>query len=255
MKNTEPVSSTKKNKVVKSAVRTVQLFSVFAEKKQPLSLAEISERMKAPKSSCFELIHTLMHLGYIIGIDGGKSYYPSRRLYETAEHINQFNPIKEKVQNALVGLRDTTGETIFIGRLQGNQVAYTEVFDGTHAMRFTANSGDLKAIHASALGKALLGCLDEAAQNQLISELKLNRYSEHTITRKRDLKENLVQCEKQGIYTTIGEHFADVMAVAVPVKIQGNQLAVGIAGPIPRMQKNLKTYSQALKGVAAAIAS
>ncbi|MFT3929249.1 MAG: IclR family transcriptional regulator [Spongiibacteraceae bacterium] len=255
MKNSEPTSSTKKQKVVKSAIRTVQLFSVFAEKKQPLSLAEIAERMKAPKSSCFELIQTLMHLGYIIGIDGGKSYYPSRRLYDTAAQINEFNPIKEKVHNALEGLRDSTGETIFIGRLQGNQVAYTAVFEGTHAMRFTANSGDLKAIHASALGKALLGSLDEAAQNQLITELKLNRYSEHTITRKKDLKENLIECEKQGIYTTIGEHVADVMALAVPVKIQGNQLAIGMAGPIPRMQKNLKAYSQALKGVAAAITS
>ncbi len=255
MKSTEPVSSTSKNKLVKSAIRTVQLFSVFAEKKQPLSLAEIAGRMKAPKSSCFELIQTLMHLGYIIGIDGGRSYYPSRRLYEMAEQINRFNPIKEKVQNALKGLRDATGETIFIGRLQGNQVAYTEVFDGTHAMRFTASSGDLKAVHASALGKALLGSLDEDAQNQLIGELKLKRYSEHTITRKKDLKENLMQCGKQGIYATVGEHFADVMALAVPVKIQGNQLAVGIAGPIPRMQKNLKTYSQALKGVAAEIAS
>lgn len=249
MKNSEPA------KLVKSAIRTVQLFSVFAEKKRPLSLAEIAERMKAPKSSCFELIQTFIHLGYVIALDGGKTYYPSRRLFETAEQINQFNPIREKVERALKSLRDATGETIFIGRLQGNQVAYTEVFDGTHAIRFTASSGDLKAIHASALGKALLGSLDEEAQNQLIGELKLTRFSEHTITRKKDLKDSLIQSEKQGIYTTVGEDLADVMAVAVPVKIQGHQLAIGIAGPVQRMQKNLKSYSQALKGVAAAIMS
>lgn len=248
MKNSEPA------KLVKSAIRTVQLFSVFAEKKQPLSLAEIAECMKAPKSSCFELLQTLIQLGYILVIDGGKSYYPSRRLFETATQINQFNPIKEKVENALKRLRDSTGETIFIGRFQNNQVVYSDVFEGTHAIRYTPNTGDLKAIHASALGKALLSSLDEAQQNQLIAGLKLTRFNENTITRKKDLKENLLQGGRDGIYTSVGEHLADVMAISIPVKIQGYQLAIGMAGPIQRMQKNLKSYSQSLKQVAAEIA-
>ncbi len=247
MKNTESV------KTVKSAIRTIQLFSVFAEKKCPLSLAELAASMSAPKSSCFELIQTLIQLGYIRAIDGGKSYYPSRRLFEMAEQINQFNPIKEKVENELKRLRDLTGETVFIGRFQGKQVVYSDVFEGTHAVRYTPTAGDLKAIHASALGKALLGSLDQERQGQLITELKLTRFNENTITRKKDLKENLLQSEKQGIYTTVGEHFADVMGLAIPVKIQGHQLAIGLAGPISRMQKNLKSYSQALKAVASEI--
>jgi len=172
-----------------------------------------------------------------------------------AQQINQFNPIKEKVENELKRLRDVTGETVFIGRLQGNKVVYSDVFDGTHTVRYTATAGDLKAVHASALGKALLASLDETAQNQLITELKLTRFNENTITKKKDLKENLLQCEKHGLYTTLGEHLADVMGLAVPVKIQGNQLAIGMAGPIPRMQKNLKSYSQALKDAAGAINS
>lgn len=247
MKNTDSM------KMVKSAIRTIQLFSVFSEKKRPLSLAELATSMDAPKSSCFELVQTLVQLGYILVIDGGKSYYPSRRLFETAEQINQFNPIKEKVESELRRLRDATGETVFIGRFQGNQVVYSDVFEGTHAVRYTPSAGDLKAMHASALGKALLGSLDEAQQNQLIAGLKLTRFNENTIIRKKDLKENLLQCEAQGIYTSVGEHLADVMALSIPTKIQGHQLAIGMAGPIQRMQKNLKSYSQALKQAAATI--
>jgi len=242
-------------KLVKSAIRTLQFFAVFAEKKRPLSLGELAEYLDAPKSSCHELIQTFIHLGYLISIDGGKSHYPSRRLFEMAQQINQFNPIKERVENELKRLRDTTGETVFIGRFQGNQVVYSDVFDGTHTVRYTATAGDLKAVHASALGKALLASLDEAVQNQLIGELKLTRFNENTITKKKELKENLLQGEKSGIHTTNGEHLADVMGLAVPVRIQGHQLAIGMAGPTPRMQKNLKSYSQALKAVAAEINS
>lgn len=242
-------------KMVKSAIRTLQFFAVFAEKKRPLSLGELAECLDVPKSSCHELIQTFIHLGYVISIDGGKSLYPSRRLFDMAQQINQFNPIKERVEHELKRLRDITGETVFIGRFQGNKVVYSDVFDGTHAVRYTATAGDLKAIHASALGKALLASLDEAAQNQLITELKLTRFNENTITKKKDLKANLLHGEKHGLYTTLGEHLADVMGLAVPVKIQGHQLAIGMAGPIPRMQKNLKSCSQALKDAAEVINS
>ncbi len=233
-------------KLVKSAIRTVNLFSVFAEAKRPLSLGELSLRLEAPKSSCHELLQTLIHLGYILVIDEGKSYYPSKRLFEVAEQIYTHNPFKEKIESKLKSIRDTTGETVFIGRLQGNKVVYTEVFDGTHAIRYSARSGDLKSIHASALGKALVGCLDEDVQNQLISELKLTRFNANTITRKKDLKANLLQCKAQGVYTTVGEHLADVMGIACPLKVNEHQLAIGMAGPTPRMQKQLKSYSQTL---------
>ena len=242
-------------KLVKSAIRTMDLFLVFAEVKKPLSLGELAERLAAPKSSCHELIQTLVHLGFILVIDGGKSYYPSRRLLEMAEDIAEFSPIKEKVQNHLRRLRDETGETVFIGRLQGDQVVYSEVFDGLHTIRYTASSGDLKAIHASALGKALLASLDQEERSRLISRLKLTRFNEQTIIRKKQLKESLQQAEKQGIYTTSGESLADVMGLAVPLSLQGHQLAIGMAGPTLRMQKNLRSYSQALKATAASITS
>ena len=240
-------------KLVKSAIRTIELFSVFAEAKRPLSLAELASRMGAPKSSCHELIQTLIHLGYIIAINEGRSYYPSRRLYEMAEQINSFNPIKEKIESELKHLRDLTGETVFIGRLHGESVVYTEVFDGTHTIRYTARSGDVKSVHASALGKALLASLDDKAQNKLIASLKLTKYNENTLTRKKALKENLAQSRRAGIYTTVGEQFPDVMGMAHPVEVQGHLLAIGLAGPIARMERNSDSYQKALMNAVANI--
>ena len=233
-------------KLVKSAIRTLSLFRVFADARRPLSLAEIAEAMAAPKSSCYELIQTLVQLGYMFAIDDGKIYYPSRRLFEVAEQINTFNPIKQKIQESLKALRDRTGETIIIARLQGNQVVYTEVFDGTHSIRYTAQGGDLRAIHATALGKALLMAMEPEAMNRLISDLKLPGFTDNTITKKAALKDNLARCQEQGIFTTNGEFLSDVMDIALPMKVQGYQLAVGIAGPIARMQQNLATYARGL---------
>jgi len=234
-------------KQVKSAIRTMSLFRVFADCQRPMTLGEISSQMNAPKSSCYELIQTLSGLGYITVIDGGKSYYPSRRLSEMVDQINLFNPIKERVQSYLRSMRDETGETVFIGRLQGNQVVYTEVYDGSHTIRYSANSGDLKALHASALGKALLASLPEPDQTKLLAEIKLTRYNENTITRKKQLKDDIESCQEAGIFVTRGEHIAEVMGIAAPLLLNGYLLAIGMAGPMPRMEKNLAEYSRVLK--------
>ncbi len=115
--------------------------------------------MDAPKSSCFELIQTLIHLGYIIAIDGGKSYYPSRRLLDTAQKISQFNPIKEKqVENALTktACAIQRAKTVYIGRFQGKagesiQMCSTAPMRSRYTRR---GAGDQKAIHASARAEA-----------------------------------------------------------------------------------------------------
>lgn len=233
-------------KLVKSAIRTMSLFAVFADAGRALSLGEIAERMDAPKSSCYELLQTLMHLGYVTALDGGRNYYPSRRLYDLVEQINRFNPIKEKIQAELKNLRNLTGETVIIGRLHGTSVVYTEVFDGTHTIRYSARSGDLRTIHASALGKALLGSLEDGERERLLDELELEHFNDSTITDREALKSNLADCIEQGVYTTVGEHLPDVMAMAYPIKVQGHQLAISIAGPIPRMERNFKSYAQTL---------
>ncbi len=80
--------------------------------------------------------------------------------------------------------------------------------------------------------------------------MKLTRFNANTITRKKQLKENLDSGRAQGLYTTVGEHLADVLGMAVPVNIQGYLLAIGLAGPIPRMQNNQQEYARALLAVA-----
>lgn len=234
-------------KLVKSAIRTMELFAAFAEAKRPLSLAEVAAALGAPKSSCHELIQTLVHLGYVLVIDDGKNYYPSRRLMDLGEQINRFNPIKQRVEDVLKRMRDETGETIFIGRIQGQQAVYNEVFDGTHVIRYTARAGDLKDLHVSSIGKALLASLDEGDREQLISRLSLQCFNEHTITQKAELLKHIQSGMETGVFTSVGESLPDVMGVAVPVRIQGHRLAFGLAGPVSRVEKNLPFYIRVLQ--------
>lgn len=249
------MTTTESIKLVKSAIRTMAFFSAFADTKKPMTLGELAKSLDMPKSSCHELLQTLIHLGYVLIIEDGSRYYPSRRLWEMAEQINQFNPVKEHIQAVLKHLRDDTGETIFIGKRQGQKVVYSEVFDGTHTIRYSAQSGDIKSIHASALGKALLGSMSKEQMQSVLNSLKLTRFNSNTITSKTKLKEHLEASNRQGVFVTRGEHELDVIGIAVAVIVQGYPLAIGMAGPSARMEKYMRQYIAALKRVAEEISN
>ena len=50
---------------VKVALRTLNLFELFAKQRQPLVLSDLAEQLDIPSSSCLALIRTLSQRGYL----------------------------------------------------------------------------------------------------------------------------------------------------------------------------------------------
>ena len=46
-----------------------------------------------------------------------------------------------------------------------------------------------------------------------------------------------------------GEHVEDVMAVAVPVHVHGEVCAIGVAGPIQRLDTRIEKHLKALRAL------
>ncbi len=61
------------SKLVKSVARTIDLMRLFVDASRYLSLQDICDLMKVPKSSAFELVHTMIAKGMVEPKgDGGK---------------------------------------------------------------------------------------------------------------------------------------------------------------------------------------
>lgn len=158
---------------VKTAARTLDVFEVFAQARAPLSLSELARRLGIPLSSCHALVRTLQGRGYIYVLDRQRLIYPTRRLAVVAQAIAASDPLLERIGPLLAGLRDATGETVLLGKRDGDVVRYLEVVEGTHTIRYTASLGEAKPLHASVIGKALLAAMPEAARLALLRRLPL----------------------------------------------------------------------------------
>jgi DNA-binding IclR family transcriptional regulator len=232
--------------MVKAATRTLDVFEAFATAKRPLTLSELARAIGAPVASCFGIVRTLERRGYLYGARPRRGLYPTRRLLEQARVIAAHDPLTGRLDSALLALRDRTGETVLLGKRLGDRAVYLDVREGPQTVRYTARVGDLKPLHSSAVGKALLGTLDEGDRRRLLGRLDLTRVTPATITSRRALLADLAAGRARGWYITRGENVPDVMAVAVPVTIDGDVLAVAVAGPVHRMAPRAARHGAAL---------
>lgn len=231
----------------------MELFEAFAKAQTPLSLSEIARALGAPASSCFNLIRALEARGYLYFVEP-RRLYPTHRLFEVARTIAAQEPWIDLLEPVLTDLRDETGETVILGKRQANRVIYLEIFEGPQTIRYSARAGDLKPLHASSIGKALLGMLEPADLVKLLKNLPLKQVTKSTITNRQKLIADLERSRRRGFYMTVGENVTDVSAIATGLPLNSDVYGIAIAGPMSRMRENLTEHVAALKTASASIA-
>ena len=231
---------------VKTAARTLDVFEAFIGACRPLSLSDLARAIGAPVSSCFGLVKTLESRGYLYALASRRAFYPTRKMLENARRIAEHDPLVDIARPALEALHKRTGETVLLGRRAGGQVVYVDVIESASRVRYTAQPGEFFPLHSSAIGKAILSRIPEDTLHTLLSGLKLGRVTPRTITRKPALLRELAVSRQRGWFCNEGENVNDVMAVAVPLRIEGDICAVSVAGPIDRVKARLDHHLKAL---------
>ena len=231
---------------VKTAARTLEIFEVFAREQEPLSLAMLARALDAPPSSCLYILRTLMRLGYVYGGGARRAFYPTRKLLDVASAIVANDSLLERLTPALTALRDETRETIILGKMQAERVVYLLVCEGSQTIRYAARAGDLKPLYSSAIGKALLADLAAGEADKVLKRLTLDRVTANTMTDLVGLKADLRATAQRGYSVSRGENVSDVMAIAKTIAVDGDTYAIGIAGPLERIQAGIDVQSERL---------
>lgn len=239
--------------MVKSADRTLQILEAFAAAGEPLGIAELARRLAIPVSACYALLKTLELRGYLYELGLRKGWYPTLRWLQKARAVAEHDPMLERVTPLLEALGKATGETIVFGKRSGTEVVYLNVVESPHSIRYSAQPGDRKPLHSSSAGKALLGALAAPERAALLDRIRLSRVTPNTIVRREQLEKDLEAGAKRGWYATRGENVADVHALGVPVRLDGELYAVVIAGPSHRIEGSLKAHAAALMRTARAL--
>ena len=238
---------------VKTAERTLDLIELFALERRPLGLSDIAAQLRMPVSSTHALLKTLLGRGYLYPAGRRLGYFPTRKLKQMSDAIADSAPLLEGFAPRLAQLRDASGETVLLTKRQGDGVTNIAVFESAQSVRFSPIVGDLKPLHSTAAGKAILGSMPPQEMMQVLARLKLERHTEHTITDRVGLAADVAKGRKRGWYQIVGENIRDLMSIALPLPIGGEVYAVTIGGPIQRVRPKTAAHVERLRRTCAAI--
>lgn len=235
--------------LIPAAARTLAVFEVFASEKRELSNSDVARLLSVADSSCSDLLYTLHSLGYLMRTPRTRRFYPTARLYETARQITENDPLAAIGQEAVDQLSGRTNESAFFGVLDRHAARVAAVQPSRLPLRYIRDVGDRVALHASALGKALLGLLPPEDFEAELEAVKLKAVTSDTVTSTRLLARQIAQSREKGWYEVRSEGVEGVSALAVSGWLGGQPVALSLAGPSARVARNHKAYLQALRDV------
>jgi len=229
---------------VKSAKRVLEILQFFAATQAPATLSQLSAALGFPKSSCLALLDTLEADGYAYQAAG--RYYLTRRWLNESQAVADHDQLTARIRPALEQLRDQLDETLILAQRSGDRVVYLEVAEPGRVLRFSAQVGQAKPLHASASGRALLGAMDPLERAALVARLSLKRYTENTLSSPDQLLAAVQEGVRRGWHVNFAEHQTDTLSVAAPLVLHGAVFALVVGAPMHRAGAQADGIGQAL---------
>lgn len=165
--------------VVPSVIKAVQILDALAAAKEPMTLAELTQRLKLPKSSVLALCTSLSMTGLLSRHDNG-AYRLGMHLVDLSHaYLSNIDLTREFVStwDALAML---PGEGIVLGVLDGSDVVYVACRNGDQPLGVTYRIGMRLPASCTATGKALLSTLPDERVRTIYRNAKLGQLTPHS---------------------------------------------------------------------------
>lgn len=234
--------------------RTIQILDVLLAARGALSLDEISQRTRMPRSTVFRIITNLLEHGYITETSDG--YWLGLKMISLGAAVEDRLDLRRQALPHMRALREQSGETVYLAALSGDmQVIYLEKLESVQSVGVVmANVGMVAAPHCTALGKTLAAHQPVEQVRAWLQTAQLPAHTANTITSPDVLLAELETVRQRGYATDDQENEEGIRCIAAPVRNSRGEViaAISVAGPAQRMPAHLSGSPLAAHTVAAA---
>jgi IclR family transcriptional regulator, acetate operon repressor len=240
----------------RSATRLVALFEALAKTAEGVSLAELSARLGAPKSSLLGILRSMVASGYMEHHHG--LYRLGPKAFRLAADILAIRRFPALVRPILQDLAAKSGETVFLVLLDrtAQRMTYADIIDSPNPVRYTVPTGTTRPLYVSAGGQMLLAYQDPEWIDAYIGATRLDALTPRTITDPQELRARLAMIRREGFAISLGETVPGAAGLAAPIFDADGTVAAGllIGAPIDRFEQNLPESRRLLREATARVA-
>lgn len=230
--------------VVGKVLRILEALDVASD---GLQLKDIAQQTSINKATAYRFLAHLENEGYLFRDDGG-AYLVGPKLARLGSGTSYHLTLRKIGRPVLQNLWKITKETVNLAVLDGHEVLYLDVLESPHTFRLVSQIGSRRPLHCTALGKVILANLPAEEKEELLSAVKLERFTPHTLANSSKLKKDLTKVRHCGYSLDDEEAVLGSRCIGAAIfDITGRvAAAVSVSGPITRISRDkIQTISRA----------
>ena len=240
--------------IVKPVYKALQVLECLGREHRKMSLTEICHLVRLPKTTVFRYLYTLEACGFVSRDPLEELYWVGLRVFELARSVNEELQIREIALPFMRELRDQFDETVNLGILNGQEVAYIEMIESRRSLRMQARLGSHDPVYSTALGKVILAFTPEEQWSQHLPE-RLSPRTDRTHTSHETLSIDLKETRRRGYSLDREENEEGAHCIGAPIFNHLGQItaAISVSAPIGRLISKVERVAQATLQTASTI--
>jgi DNA-binding IclR family transcriptional regulator len=225
---------------VKSAIRVLEIFELFAARNSPLSQRALIESLGYPQSSMTMLLKSLVNNGYLNYDSRGRVYLPTPKFSMLGVSLSKLMAPQSVVIDFTNRLYQQTRETIGLAVQSDIYIQFIKFIDSQHELRVVIPEGTMRYLTNTAAGWILLSEWPDPIIDKICRKIIYRARDDSDRANVEYFQGELKQIRERGyVYLrNIPYESAGGIAMMLPEHVHPQRLAVAVGGYIGRMDKN-----------------
>ncbi len=220
-------------------VKALSLLEGVVASSEPVALAQLAAAYGLPKPTAHRLAQMLEREGYLRREPGSRRFVVGARLVNLALDVLGAAVHQGPSHAILVALAEEIGETCGLGVMVGSEIVVIDDAKAGWPLALEVGVRARLPLHCSAMGKLLLSFMPRRSRDRLLASLKLERYTETTLSDRAALLEELERIRVERVAVNNQEFIAGVIGVAVPVYGPRRRVCASISVGAPEARMTL----------------
>ena len=240
---------------VQSVDRAINVLEILA-REGSAGVSEVAAEIGVHRSTAFRLLAALEDRDLVEQNTERGKYQLGFGVLRLASAIPARLDLVRQAQPVLDDLAQRVDETINLAVVRQHYAVHVQQAFGSAAVASQTWVGQLTPLHATSSGKVLLAHMSPPQVNAVLDAAGLPSYTEHTVTSRHVLVEELARVRDEGFATAYEELETGLNAAAVPVRDHIGAVigALSASGPAFRLDKaRIEEIAEDLKAAGARI--
>ncbi len=218
--------------IIQSVEKALKVLKTFDINNLEQSLKEITDRLEYNKSNVLRIMETLKEEGFVVEDAASKKYKLGIELFHLGNCVFDSMSIKKIAAPYMQEASNTLGVVTHIGSLENKKVIVIDKLwptNKSYSIRMFSEIGGSVPVHCTGIGKVLLAYKSTEERSNILGNTPLKAYTDHTITDRKKLSDELDKTRLRGYAQNNMEHENYIKCITYPIFNYENKAMYGLS--------------------------